>query len=93
MVVGDFDFMGISIPPNETDSPLVVDANAVLAGAAASQGFEPISGQGCEVLQRAGGVQHAKFPQGAALDGLPSPARFPPVQALGIRIAKRQDHL
>jgi hypothetical protein len=36
MIVDDFDFMRVAVSPSETDSPLIVDANAVAPGALAA---------------------------------------------------------
>src|SRR5258708_6072470 len=45
MIVGYFHLFGVGSGPDETDAPLVVDADAVLAGAVASQRFEPVAGR------------------------------------------------
>lgn len=37
MAVGDFDALSVCSVPNETDSPLVVEADAVLTGTVAAQ--------------------------------------------------------
>jgi hypothetical protein len=50
MVVGDFDVMGITLFEAETDPPLVVDSDAVLAFAFSAQGLEPIGSQHHQVL-------------------------------------------
>jgi hypothetical protein len=39
VVVGDFDFAGIAARPAETETPLIIDADAVLAGAFAVPEF------------------------------------------------------
>ena len=45
MIISDFNVLGIGSGPDETDAPLVVDADAMLAGAAALQWFEPVAGR------------------------------------------------
>jgi len=40
MVVDDLDVKGVTAPPLETDPPLLVDADALLALAIAFQGLE-----------------------------------------------------
>jgi hypothetical protein len=42
VVVDDFNVVGVAVNPAETDAPLIVDADAVLAFALALQGFQPI---------------------------------------------------
>src|ERR1700737_3339506 len=44
VVVDQLDVPGAAGTPREADAPLVVDADAVLAGAAAGQLFEPVAG-------------------------------------------------
>jgi|HubBroStandDraft_6_1064221.scaffolds.fasta_scaffold176413_2 hypothetical protein len=57
MIVGNFDFEGVAAPPNEADSPLIVDANAVLSLPIAAQGFEPIARRGCQIAEVGGSVE------------------------------------
>jgi len=42
VAIDDLHVVGVTIGPSETDAPLVVDPDAVLAFAAALQGFEPV---------------------------------------------------
>lgn len=48
MIIGDFDFVGVTIFPSEADAPLVVDSYAVLAVAVASKSFETVAGWNSE---------------------------------------------
>jgi len=43
MVVDDLDIFGVRAGPSETDAPLRVDSNAVLASTVAFQSFEPVA--------------------------------------------------
>jgi hypothetical protein len=43
VVIDDFDFMGVPVFPDETDAPLVIDADAVPARQVALEGFEALS--------------------------------------------------
>jgi hypothetical protein len=45
VVVGDFDFIGMTFFPFKTHPPLVVDSYTVLAGAIPLQLFQPITGR------------------------------------------------
>src|SRR5258708_8432554 len=57
LVVGDeFDVAGSGGAPGEADAPLVVDADAVLAGAAAGQLLQPVAWWHPEVVDALGGV-------------------------------------
>ena len=68
VVVGDFDFAGIAARPAETETPLVIDADAVLAGAFAFERFEPIAGRDPEVFKGVGTGKQVEFIDGV-LDG------------------------
>ena len=68
VVVGDFDFAGIATRPAETETPLVIDADAVLAGAFAFERFEPIAGRDPEVFKGVGTGKQVEFIDGV-LDG------------------------
>jgi len=42
--VADLDLVGVATSPDEADAPLVVDADAVLAGAVAGEPLEAVAG-------------------------------------------------
>ncbi len=47
MVIDDLNVFGAvsSLRPFETDAPLLINPNAVLASPVAGQGFQPVAGQ------------------------------------------------
>ena len=49
VVVRDFDFLGITLLPDEAHSVLVVDPNAVLSTPAAAEAFEAITRRNCQL--------------------------------------------
>ena len=51
MIVHDFDLIGVIIPPDETDPPLVVDADALPPLQVALEGFEVILALSVSVLE------------------------------------------
>ena len=58
MVIGDFYVGGVIVfSPREADAPLLIDADAVLAFAAAFQAFETQAGERGKVGERGGGVE------------------------------------
>lgn len=61
VVVDDFYVVGVAVTPSETDTPLVVDPDAVLAFAIAFEGFEPIGRRYAQIVQHAGVPQHAQL--------------------------------
>jgi hypothetical protein len=46
MVVHNFDIIGVAVAPRETDSPLNIDTDAVLALAIAVKRFKPVTRRG-----------------------------------------------
>lgn len=61
MVIDNLDFMNIAIAPNETNTPLVVDPDAVLARSVPSQRLQPVTGRLAYILQPLGNVQCPQF--------------------------------
>ena len=59
MVVHNFYFKGVCIGPPEGDSPLIVDANAVLPLAITRKSLETITGNGSKIRQGSGRMNMA----------------------------------
>jgi hypothetical protein len=70
MVVDDFDIIGMALPPDKAEPPLVVDTDAVLPFAVASQGFQPVARRDSQIPQTPGTVQVEEF---SARDPFESP--------------------
>jgi hypothetical protein len=70
VIVDDFDIGRTSSRPNEANTPLLVDPDAVLADSIASQGFEMVVRRHGEVTQYAGVVQNSQFSQSRSLNVL-----------------------
>jgi hypothetical protein len=68
MVVHDFDLRGIGSGPRETNPPLIVDADAVLAGATAFQDFQAVARRQAKEGKFGRGIDELKFGKGALLD-------------------------
>ena len=62
MVVGNLSIKGVPVFSAEADSPLVVDADAVLSGSVALQRFQPVSRWDPQILQLHGILQKSQFP-------------------------------
>jgi hypothetical protein len=56
----DLDVLGACLGPTEADAELVVDADAVLAGAVALQRFQPVARRHTQVVQPSGDLQLAQ---------------------------------
>jgi hypothetical protein len=76
VVVDDFDVIGVAAMPPETNSPLIVDTDAVPAFAIALQGFEPIGGRYAQIEKLMRGIQHPQFAACDLLDFSRQPTRM-----------------
>ena len=66
MIIDDFDLMSGTFEPDETDSPLTVDANAVLPFAVPPKCFQTIPGRRSKIAQLRCRFQHPQLsPRGA----------------------------
>jgi len=63
MVVNDFDIGGSSFLPGKANSPLIIDADRVLAGPIAPQRLKAVSWRYAKVLQDARIIQDPQFSQ------------------------------
>ena len=68
MVIDDLDPGGSAGGPGKANTPLLVDADAMLAFAVTLEGFESVGGWNAEFVQFHHGVQQAEFPAGDGLD-------------------------
>src|SRR5205085_10255356 len=64
VVVDDFDFVGMAISPDETDPPLVVDADRMLPAAIAFQRFETIGGRNAKIGKALRRIEQTQLAQG-----------------------------
>jgi hypothetical protein len=68
MVINDFHVVGVAIPPLKANTPLVVDADAVLASTIARELLQAIRRWNPKVLNCDSPIQHPQFPQGYLLN-------------------------
>lgn len=62
MIVDDLDAMGVTVMPNEADTPTIVDPDAVLSSTIAFQPLQSIARRRFQILQADGSVQHIELP-------------------------------
>lgn len=93
MIVNDLDLECITIVPPETDSPLIIDSNAVLAGPIAAELLQAVSWRDAKVRERFCRVERRELPEhgskqvsGIATNGLASEERF------GVPVGEAFDH-
>lgn len=93
MVVNDFDFVGIAVPPEEADAPLVIDPDAVPTFAVAFQGFQAIRGRNTKIFQDRRGIEHAELAARHLLDiGRQLPGNHSAPDLLRLFVGKAPDH-
>ena len=63
MVINNLDSIGSGFRPHKTDSPLVINANAVLPFSIILQCLKPIGWRYPEIIKRLRLIQHEQFSQ------------------------------
>jgi hypothetical protein len=91
-VIHDLDIECLSVTPNETHAPRVVDPYAPLARAVALQRLQPISGRHTQIRQTRCDVQLPELSQCNALDEHPPENPLATGQCRGVGIPERPDH-
>ena len=64
MVIDDFDLVRVSVAPDEAQSPLVIDPDAVLPGPVTLQGFQTVTRWLPQILKDMGSREHVELAQG-----------------------------
>jgi hypothetical protein len=59
MIIDDFDVLGRARSPTETDSPLIVDSDTMLALSVAGQSLDAVPGDRRKVFQLIGVIDHS----------------------------------
>jgi len=94
VIIDDLDVKGVTVTPPETDPPLLVDPNAVLALSIALQSLELIRAWNRKVLQISCRVQLLQLHQRPLLNvARKSLGVLPTPDPLGFLAAKGLDHL
>src|SRR5579862_768799 len=92
MIIDDLDRLGAVTAPHETNAPLIVYSDAVLAPATAFQGFEPVARRRPQINEPGCCVEHVELAPRHGLDGLERGHAFPPVKRFGALVIERPDH-
>lgn len=93
MVIHNLDFMSIAGIPAEANPPLIVNPDAVLAGAVSSQFLQSIPWRDTKIAESLRCVQHPKLPERHTLDVRSKlPDGLTPKEPFRIPIAKAFDH-
>jgi hypothetical protein len=93
VVINNFDLVGVSIAPHETDPPLIVNANAVLTLSISVQRLQPVARRSGQVAQLRCAIELPQFSTSHAFNCPKAPAGHPLMQSAGLRTTERLDHL
>jgi len=94
VIVDQLNIFGALIGPFETDSPLLVDSDAVRAGAVALQLLESIAWGDPQVAENLGGVEDQQLPESNPLGAVVELAGTLPLpDPLGFLVSERPDHI
>lgn len=93
MIIRNLDPLGISIDPDKTHSPLIINPDAILAFTLSFQGLETVGRRYPQIIQGSGVADHAQLAPG---DFLNIPRQTPRDLAVpypfGFLIPKSSDH-
>jgi hypothetical protein len=93
VVVDDLDTCGPHRGPREAHSPLIVDADAVLANPITFQRFKSIAGRNPHIVEDDGCIENRQLSERHADDsGIQRSNHLPTPQPLGVLIPERLDH-
>jgi hypothetical protein len=93
VVVNDLDVKGVSVFPDETDAPLIIDPDAVLPRTVAAEPLEAVARGNQKVLERLSAVKDQQLSQCSSLDfRRKPPCPLTEEQSLGLGVAKAPDH-
>lgn len=83
---------GLASGPGEADAPLIVDADAVFAGAVALQCFEAVAWECGQICERDSGFKAVKFEASGAFEAGEGFDPLSCVELRGLLVAKTADH-
>ena len=92
MVIHNLDVVGVPVPPDKVDPPLVVDPDAVLTGPVSFQRFEPVAADLRQVFETGRCVETREPGASRCFDALKAPAGEPFVKSPCFLAPKREDH-
>lgn len=91
MIVHDFHVVRPFIP-QETDSPLPIDANAVLSRPITAKLFQPVRRRHLQIVHAPGSLQLKELAEGDALDRAKTSGSLPLKEPAGFRAFEGSDH-
>jgi hypothetical protein len=92
MVIHNLDIVSVSVAPHETHTPLIVNPDAMLAGAIAFEGLQSVARGRCQVSQLRGNIELPKLALRHPSDRTIPRHLFPAMKPLGLLRPERPDH-
>ncbi len=92
VIVNDLNVIAVTVVPAKTETPLVVNTNAVLARPVALQSFQMISRRTGHIIQNDSAVQLAQFSLRNPFNGAEAGGALPLMETLRISTAEALDH-
>ena len=93
MVIRDLDVERVIATPFKTDSPLIINSDAMLSCAVTAKFFEPICGWNSQIIKADRIVDHAQFPQSYLLNVRWQPPRtLTMINLVCFRVFESFDH-
>ena len=92
MVIDNLDHLRATILPDEADAPLIVDPDAVLSPAIASECLEPVAGRRSEIREPGRRIEHVQLAERHGFDRSECGRRSVAVQRLRSPVFERPDH-
>ena len=92
MIIDDLDAFRRAFAPDEAESPLIVDPDAMLTLPVAAQSLKPVSWNCRHVLQALGVVQHPQLPPGHGSNVAEFAVLLPVKELLGLLAAEGSYH-
>jgi hypothetical protein len=92
VIVDDLDVVSVAAFPKKTDTPLIVNSQAMLALSVAPELLQTISRDRRQVRQALGGMYQKQLPKSLLLECLKSFDPFAVKEPFRVRGSKRPDH-
>jgi hypothetical protein len=92
MIVRGLHLVRVAVTPNETNAPLVVDADAMLARAVAAKRFQVIPGRRRQIGEAVRRIELAELSQRYSFNALEASYGLSLVEMLGLARSKGPDH-
>jgi hypothetical protein len=93
VIIDNFHFIRVTIPPAKADAPSIIDLNAVLARAITFELLEPVAWGDPQFLELLGGIDDGELTEHCPLQvGRVSAGGFPFKESFSVAIAEAMDH-